>query len=93
MCLIDQYLDNDGDQLVCRLHGGPESNMVYAHMARLYDSAKQYRRAAHYYKLQIMSNAGSTFTHEEVAALICLANAYDWDAIVTGRACGWSKTA
>ena len=77
MCLIDQHLDNDGDQLVCRLHGGPE----------------QYRRAAHYYKLQIMSNAGSTFTHEEVAALICLANAYDWDAIVTGRACGWSKTA
>lgn len=57
---------------------------MYALTGRLYDSAKQYRRAAHYYKLQIMSNAGGSHTPNEVAALMCLAAAYDWDSLVTG---------
>lgn len=61
--------------------------MVYAQTGRLYDSAKQYRRAAHYYKLHVMANSGSAYLpgeHGEVAALICLAGAYDWDSVETG---------
>ncbi|KAL3135472.1 hypothetical protein ABBQ38_005952 [Trebouxia sp. C0009 RCD-2024] len=75
--------------LLNRLHGGPERSSMYALTGRLYDSAKQYRRAAHYYKLQIMSNAGGSHTPNEVAALMCLAAAYDWDSLVTGavRSC------
>ncbi|KAL3158632.1 hypothetical protein ABBQ32_011382 [Trebouxia sp. C0010 RCD-2024] len=68
-----------------RLHGGPERSSMYALTGRLYDSAKQYRRAAHYYKLQIMSNAGGTHSPDEVSALMCLAAAYDWDSLVTER--------
>lgn len=61
---------------------------MYALTGRLYDSAKQYRRAAHYYKLQIMSNAGGTHSPDEVSALMCLAAAYDWDSLVTGQLVG-----
>ena len=63
--------------------------MVYAQTGRLYDSAKQYRRAAHYYKLHVMANSGSAYLpgeHGEAAALICLAGAYDWDSVETGGA-------
>ena len=63
--------------------------MVYAQTGRLYDSAKQYKRAAHYYKLQVMANCGSAYLpgeHGEAAALICLAGAYDWDSVQTGWA-------
>ena len=72
---------------VCRLHGGPESSMVYAQTGRMYDSARQYSRAAHYYKLHIMANFGSGYLpgdNEEYSALICLAGAYDWDSVSTG---------
>lgn len=67
--------------------------MVYAQTGRLFDSAKQYRRAAHYYKLHIMANCGSAYLpggQGEAAALICLAGAYDWDSVETGWACHYS---
>ena len=74
--------------------------MVYAQTGRLYDSAKQHRQAAHYYKLQVMANSGSADLpgeHREAAALICLAGAYDWDSVETGWACqsehGWKAAA
>ena len=61
---------------------------MYAQTGRLYDSAKQYRKAAHYYKLHIMSNLGSTYLpgdNGEYAALVCLAGAFDWDSVETGQ--------
>ncbi len=61
--------------------------MVYAQTGRMYDSAKQYGRAAHYYKLHIMANFGSGYLpgdNEDYSALICLAGAYDWDSVSTG---------
>ena len=61
--------------------------MVYAQTGRMYDSARQYSRAAHYYKLHIMANFGSGYLpgdNEEYSALICLAGAYDWDSVATG---------
>lgn len=75
------------NSLLHRLHGGPESSMVYAQTGRMYDSARQYSRAAHYYKLHIMANFGSGYLpgdNEEYSALICLAGAYDWDSVSTG---------
>lgn len=87
--MIQHWLTVSTAWLGCRLHSGPESSVVYAQTGRLYDSSKQYRRAAHYYKLHIMSNAGSAYLpgeHGEVAALICLAAAYDWDSVETGLA-------
>lgn len=74
-------------RLVCRLHSGPDSTIVYAQTGRLYDSAKQYRRAAHYYKMHIMHNFGSGYLpgdNGEYSALLCLAGAYDWDSVATG---------
>ena len=74
-------------RLLCRLHSGPDSTIVYAQTGRLYDSAKQYRRAAHYYKLHIMHNFGSGYLpgdNGEYSALLCLAGAYDWDSVATG---------
>ncbi|KAL0024861.1 hypothetical protein WJX79_007367 [Trebouxia sp. C0005] len=73
--------------LLHRLHWGPESSMVYARTGRMYDSARQYARAAHYYKLHIMANFGSGYLpgdNEDYSALICLAGAYDWDSVSTG---------
>ncbi|KAL0019385.1 hypothetical protein WJX77_004716 [Trebouxia sp. C0004] len=75
------------NSLLHRLHGGPESSMVYAQTGRMYDSAKQYCRAAHYYKLHIMANFGSGYLpsdNDDYSALICLAGAYDWDSVSTG---------
>lgn len=72
---------------MCRLHSGPDSTIVYAQTGRLYDSAKQYRRAAHYYKLHIMHNFGSGYLpgdNGEYSTLLCLAGAYDWDSVATG---------
>ncbi len=61
--------------------------MVYGQTGRLYNSARQYSRAAHYYKLHIMANFGSGYLpgdNEDYSALICLAGAYDWDSVSTG---------
>ena len=86
LCVFTLFTETG--RLVCRLHSGPDSTIVYAQTGRLYDSAKQYRRAAHYYKMHIMHNFGSGYLpgdNGEYSALLCLAGAYDWDSVATGH--------
>lgn len=61
--------------------------MVYAQTGRMYDSAKDYAKAAHYYKMHIMANEGKAGLPGEggdCSALRCIAGAYDWHSYLTG---------
>lgn len=62
------------------MHCGPGSEEAFDEMGRLFDSSKQYCKAAHYYKMQIMEKFGSFSPR-----FVCLAVAYDWDSILTGK--------
>ena len=65
------------------MHEGPANDMVYAETGNLYDSGKQYRRAAHFFKLHIMANADTAYPGP-YCGLVRLAAAYDWDSITSG---------
>ena len=72
----------------CRMHNGPEAAVVYAQTGRMYNSAREYAKAAHYYKLHIVSNlgnAGLPGENGDSSALTCIAGAYDWHSVQTGE--------
>lgn len=70
------------------MHNGSEAAVVYAQTGRMYNSAREYAKAAHYYKLHIMSNlgnAGLPGENGDSSALTCIAGAYDWHSVQTGE--------
>ena len=67
----------------CRMHETLFRPNLYAATGNLFESGKQYRRAAHFYKLHMMANADIANPALSLS-LARLAAAYDWDSIASG---------